>query len=162
MAVLSDHGQHCAVPHCRHVDFLPFVCDLCGITVCKDHLRYEDHDCPYKGAKDKRIEICPLCNEHVPRQPGDSADLTISRHCDAGECKVLQGSGEARPEVALARCPVAGCKAKLTSSGSVQCSSCQKRFCLKHRYAELHQCESLDTEGELTRWWKRSWSSLWS
>merc|ERR1711971_572513 len=59
MAHFSDRGQHCSHPYCRQRDFLPFECDLCKAILCREHLRYEDHDCPHQARKDARVMLCP-------------------------------------------------------------------------------------------------------
>lgn len=40
-----DIGQHCSLPACKQLDFLPFECDLCGLVFCKDHAAYDAHSC---------------------------------------------------------------------------------------------------------------------
>lgn len=38
---LMNIGKHC--DFCRNIDFLPFLCDECGLTFCGEHRR--DHNC---------------------------------------------------------------------------------------------------------------------
>jgi len=40
-----DIGQHCSLPTCKLLDFLPCKCDLCGLIFCKDHAAYDAHNC---------------------------------------------------------------------------------------------------------------------
>jgi len=40
-----DIGQHCSLPTCKQLDFLPCECDLCGLMFCKDHAAYDAHSC---------------------------------------------------------------------------------------------------------------------
>lgn len=40
-----DIGQHCSLPTCKQLDFLPCKCDLCGLVFCKDHAAYDAHNC---------------------------------------------------------------------------------------------------------------------
>merc|ERR1712070_1252977 len=138
MAHFSDHGKHCSHPYCHQKDFLPFKCDLCDAVLCREHLRYEDHDCPNKARKDVRVLVCPCCDKPVRINPDEDSDLTLAKHMESEECAIAQRVKEeqAKPP----RCPVDGCKAKLTSSGSVTCGTCQQRVCLKHRFEDAHVC----------------------
>lgn len=38
-------GKYCEWPECHRLDFLPFQCDFCKKTFCKDHSYSEKHQC---------------------------------------------------------------------------------------------------------------------
>jgi len=42
---LPHIGIHCSFKNCNKLDFLPFVCDGCGLTFCLDHKTQESHEC---------------------------------------------------------------------------------------------------------------------
>jgi len=46
MAELLNLGQHCALPHCSLLDFLPITCQFCQSFYCKEHFLPESHSCP--------------------------------------------------------------------------------------------------------------------
>lgn len=41
-----------------------------------------------------------------------------------------------------ARCPVSGCKEKLSTINTYHCKTCGQRVCLKHRHGDDHNCEA--------------------
>jgi len=46
MAELVSLGQHCALPDCHLLDFLPINCHFCKSFYCKEHFLPEVHLCP--------------------------------------------------------------------------------------------------------------------
>lgn len=40
-----DTGERCALKDCKQLDFLPFKCDHCNLTFCKNHFNGESHGC---------------------------------------------------------------------------------------------------------------------
>lgn len=40
-----ETGKHCSVKNCKLLDFLPFVCERCQVTFCKEHFNMESHEC---------------------------------------------------------------------------------------------------------------------
>ncbi|XP_033126057.1 AN1-type zinc finger protein 1-like isoform X1 [Anneissia japonica] len=38
-------GKHCDFPNCNQLDFLPFYCDNCSRTFCKEHRSKGSHEC---------------------------------------------------------------------------------------------------------------------
>mmetsp|Transcript_35948 Transcript_35948/g.84186 ORF Transcript_35948/g.84186 Transcript_35948/m.84186 type:complete len:168 (+) Transcript_35948:76-579(+) len=141
MADFSDKGMHCSHPYCKQQDFLPFTCDLCHQILCKDHLRYDDHDCPHKAEKDVRVEVCPICDTTITKIDGEDLSVTLERHAGSSACLCAAQKHQAALAKRVQRCPVAGCKAKLTESGSVTCPTCNQRVCLKHRFEDAHECK---------------------
>ena len=45
------------------------------------------------------------------------------------------------------KCPVQGCREKLTSINAYDCKACGSRVCLKHRYGPDHQCRGASAKG---------------
>ncbi|XP_050449190.1 AN1-type zinc finger protein 1-like [Cataglyphis hispanica] len=40
-----ENGKHCSVKDCKLLDFLPFVCEHCQATFCKEHFHMVSHEC---------------------------------------------------------------------------------------------------------------------
>jgi len=136
MAHFSDKGRHCSDPYCRQMDFLPMTCDGCGEVFCSEHFKYEAHSCPKgRATTDKRVIVCPLCSQAVPLPYGEDENVVWERHASSGECRPICGV------VAKPRCPVPGCKEKLTTLNTYSCGTCHKKVCLKHRFEDLHECK---------------------
>eukprot|EP00931_Biecheleriopsis_adriatica_P074974 TRINITY_DN4893_c0_g1_i1.p1 TRINITY_DN4893_c0_g1~~TRINITY_DN4893_c0_g1_i1.p1 ORF type:complete len:205 (-),score=30.18 TRINITY_DN4893_c0_g1_i1:57-602(-) len=135
MAHFSDCGKRCEHPYCGQQDMLPFQCDACGKTYCSHHLGYEAHSCP-KGhaSKDRRVIVCPLCTTALPHPAGEDENAIWERHMASGNCKP-------REPAKSNRCPVKGCKEKLTFSNSCSCGTCGIKVCLKHRFEDQHECK---------------------
>lgn len=135
MAHFSDCGKHCEDPYCKQCDLLPFKCDACGKFYCSQHFSYEAHSCP-KGRRDtdRRVIVCPICTIAIPLKHGQDENEVWERHAASGNCC-------SRETVAkINRCPVKGCKEKLTFSNACNCGSCGIKVCLKHRFEDLHEC----------------------
>ena len=45
MAEFPTLGEHCSVRECNQLDFLPFCCDYCKQTFCKNHKDVSLHQC---------------------------------------------------------------------------------------------------------------------
>jgi hypothetical protein len=134
MAHFVDCGVHCADPYCKQKDFLPHTCDACGETYCSDHFKYEAHNCPKgRSAKDKRVIVCPICMEGIPIKAGEDADAVLELHVSSGKCH--------EPPPPKPRCPVLGCKEKLTAINSLTCGTCGQTVCMKHRFEDAHDCQ---------------------
>ncbi|KDO32734.1 hypothetical protein SPRG_02432 [Saprolegnia parasitica CBS 223.65] len=117
-----DVGEHCSNPGCNQKDFLPFACDCCNGIFCLEHRTYDAHACAHAGAKDARAITCPLCRATIP--------LTGAMDVDEYEEKK-------KPKE---RCAADSCREVLTASNTVQCNSCRKKVCLRHRFETDHQC----------------------
>ncbi len=53
----------------------------------KDHIKYDEHQCPSPRRKNVQVPICPLCNQAVPSLNRDqSPDRVVSDHIDR-DCK---------------------------------------------------------------------------
>lgn len=40
-----EFGKQCAYKDCKQLDFLPVECDNCRAMFCKDHSRFDSHQC---------------------------------------------------------------------------------------------------------------------
>ena len=77
--------------------------------------------------------VCPLCGLSVKHVEGESIHVTYDRHA-RGACDPSR-----RPEN-IKRCPVRGCKEKLSAVNAFECKRCRMEVCLKHRHANAHFC----------------------
>lgn len=133
--LMDTVGKHCFACKCN--DFLPFQCDGCKRFFCAEHREYGHHDCPRPHAnRNVTALVCSKCGESVRVEPGHDADESLARHVAA--CTEV-------PRARVPRCPVPGCKEKLTAVSSYTCASCRTVVCMKHRFAEDHACGSLHT-----------------
>ncbi len=46
------------------------------------------------------------------------------------------------------RCPVLGCKEKLTATNTYRCKECRVDVCLKHRFGKDHRCSGKPGAGK--------------
>ena len=77
--------------------------------------------------------VCPLCGGSVKHVPGESIHVTFDRHA-------RQSCDPTRHPARVPRCPVPGCKEKLSSVNAYRCKTCRVEVCLKHRFAAKHFC----------------------
>lgn len=77
--------------------------------------------------------VCPLCGLSVKHVEGESIHVTFDRHA-RGSCDPSK-----HPEKKK-RCPVRGCKEKLSAVNAFECKRCRVEVCLKHRHADAHFC----------------------
>jgi len=132
-------GAHCALPECRQRDFLPWKCDCCSQLYCLDHRSYVAHACLASGVKDHRAVLCPLCAQSIHFvEGGEDINKQFERHC-ATDCT----PGLRAERVQKKRCPVPGCREKLTASNKSACSRCRVEHCLGHRHADSHSCKGV-------------------
>jgi len=40
-----ETGKHCSINNCKLLDFLPFICEHCQATFCKEHFHMMSHEC---------------------------------------------------------------------------------------------------------------------
>eukprot|EP00879_Flechtneria_rotunda_P002552 GHRR01002751.1.p1 GENE.GHRR01002751.1~~GHRR01002751.1.p1 ORF type:complete len:362 (+),score=81.76 GHRR01002751.1:61-1146(+) len=139
-AMATDHdlmaiGHHCSVSDCQQLDFLPFKCDCCNQTFCLAHRTYAAHACKLAGNKQLEIIVCPICAKGVRLAAGEEPDLVFERHtrtdCDPSNYAKVHK----KP-----KCPVPGCKEKLTTINTYTCKSCKQTVCLRHRLQGDHNC----------------------
>lgn len=123
----SNLGSHCSIENCRQQDFLPFQCDACFKTFCRDHRSYAEHLCKHFSLGEV-VQKCPVCGKGISILPGIDINLTMSQHMDSSECFKQENP----------KCPK--CNIKLTEINTVKCNKCNKKLCVSHRYPDQHQC----------------------
>ncbi|KAB8349859.1 hypothetical protein FH972_023872 [Carpinus fangiana] len=127
-ADLDDIGAHCQASFCNQLDFLPFRCESCRGTFCLDHRSETAHKCPRAGewARNRARQ------SGLSSTSGPSAKPTILTHesqCASPQCKTLIDT----PLVP-----------------GIGCENCNRRYCLKHRLREDHNCSKLTPLGART------------
>ncbi|CAF3432420.1 unnamed protein product [Rotaria sp. Silwood1] len=139
-------GQHCSVKTCNRLDFLPMKCDSCAAVLCKDHIKYDEHQCPSSHRKNIQVPICPLCNQAVPFEYRDqSPDRVVSAHIDR-DCK-SDPALKKRRKVYSNKCSFTSCKQR--EAIQVKCDKCLKTYCLKHRFPDDHKCQGFENTGRV-------------
>ena len=135
---LSHVGSRCAFAGCGKQDFLPFKCSLCSGTYCLTHAAMGEHGCASRaggGLADRRVVSCPLCAASIELQRGEDINETWARH-ERTACR----PSERVKRTKKPRCPVKGCREKLTISNTVRCRHCAVEHCMTHRAATSHAC----------------------
>ena len=118
-------------------------CDACSSIFCKDHIKYDEHQCSSSYRKNIQIPICPLCNQAVPYEYRDqSPDRVVSAHIDR-DCRSDPARAK-RQKVYSNKCSVSSCKQR--EAIQVNCEKCLKTFCLRHRFPDDHRCQGLNRE----------------
>ncbi|PSK34185.1 AN1-type zinc finger protein TMC1 [Elsinoe australis] len=116
-------GTHCQMSFCHQLDFLPFRCESCQGKYCLDHRSETAHSCPQAGAW-ARKRAAQASAAYTP-SPKPSV-LTHEKQCAEVSCKTLIDT----PRIQ-----------------GVQCEKCNRRYCLKHRFEEDHDCKNLKPIG---------------
>ncbi|CAF1539163.1 unnamed protein product, partial [Didymodactylos carnosus] len=137
-----DLGKHCCVQTCNRLDFLPMKCDACTKIFCKNHIKYDEHNCESSYHKDVQVPVCPLCNKVVSCPRNEEPDKVISAHIDR-DCK--SDPALRRPRIYKNRCSASNCKQR--EAIAVHCDKCLKTYCLKHRFPEDHKCNGFENTG---------------
>ncbi|KAF2138051.1 uncharacterized protein K452DRAFT_301426 [Aplosporella prunicola CBS 121167] len=116
-------GAHCQMAFCHQLDFLPFRCESCKGKFCLDHRSETAHSCPQAGAWARRLREAsstPSSDSTTPTQKPNI--LTHEQQCSSPSCKTLIDT----PLVP-----------------GIHCTNCNRRYCLKHRLREDHECDKL-------------------
>lgn len=147
-------GRHCAHSSCQQLDFLPFKCRKCAKVYCLEH-----RNCPCTEGSQETVLVCPLCAKAVVCPPGEDPELVFDRHTRT-ECDPSNYDRVHRKP----RCPVAGCKEKLTTTNTYTCRDCAVTVCLKHRLPSDHKCPgkaatAVQNRLSLPQSWRRVFSS---
>merc|ERR1712014_134343 len=119
-------------------------CDGCDKIFCKDHFTYAAHDCPGANKKDRRVIVCPLCEKALPHPQGEDANQIWEQHAASGDCRPPAAVAE-RPKP---KCPVKGCKVKLTAINQFKCPTCNECVCMAHRFEDQHECRPAGARGK--------------
>ncbi|RFU29047.1 hypothetical protein B7463_g7291, partial [Scytalidium lignicola] len=112
-------GKHCQFEYCNQLDFLPFRCQSCRGTFCLDHRTETGHHCKHAGEWATRRR---LANATKPSLGAGKSMAEVEQPCASPSCKTIIGT---------------------SLSTGVHCSSCNRRYCLKHRLREDHDCKNL-------------------
>ncbi|KZF25478.1 hypothetical protein L228DRAFT_265946 [Xylona heveae TC161] len=114
-------GAHCKYQYCNQLDFLPFRCESCRDTFCLDHRTETAHKCRNAGAW-----------AAARREKNLGASISSS-------------SPSPSPSPVHAKCAHPECKTKIDNirNPGVQCTNCNRQYCLKHRLREEHDCSNL-------------------
>jgi len=145
-------GKSCS--YCNSQDFLPFTCDCCSSVFCLEHRSYVSHNCKKATGKDHRVISCPLCTKSIHFfEDGSSANVheVFDKHLRL-ECTNREGANSTAKSAttttsssnaatkAPKRCCAKGCRDTLTTSNTFYCPKCRQETCLKHRFADAHEC----------------------
>ncbi|KAL9001513.1 MAG: hypothetical protein Q9169_000088 [Polycauliona sp. 2 TL-2023] len=114
-------GGTCQYLTCDSYDFLPFRCESCHGRFCQDHRTEAGHKCAHAGEwAAKRLQ--QQASRTSSPSSGPKPTLLTSTQCSDPQCKTLIDT--------------------LNSVG-VSCSTCNRRYCLKHRIPEDHDCKNI-------------------
>ncbi|KAF2151877.1 hypothetical protein K461DRAFT_279390 [Myriangium duriaei CBS 260.36] len=120
-------GAHCQMTFCRQLDFLPFRCESCQGKFCLDHRSETAHSCVKAGAwSQRRAQLNAGSTTPGYRPSPKPSVLTHEQQCSETSCKTLIDT----PLVT-----------------GVHCANCNRRYCLKHRFREDHDCKNLQPLG---------------
>ena len=128
-------GAHCQHDECHQKDFLPFLCDHCGKSLCLLHRSYVSHNCSGDKNKDMTSMDCPICGKSVVFDKGQDANVVWDDHY-VNSC-TQQGNGLKKN---IVRCFKPDCHTVLGPSNTYTCNKCHQRVCLAHRIPEEHRC----------------------
>lgn len=120
-ADLDALGRHCEAPFCGQLDFLPFRCDSCKHTYCLDHRSETAHKCTHAGewARNRRkAQLSTTTTGPMTQKP----TLATTSQCSDPKCKTFINTPQ---------------------SLGVHCSTCNRTYCMKHRFQEDHDCKNL-------------------
>mmetsp|Transcript_25932 Transcript_25932/g.42570 ORF Transcript_25932/g.42570 Transcript_25932/m.42570 type:complete len:158 (-) Transcript_25932:149-622(-) len=132
---LPDLGKHCEL--CRQLDFLPFECEGCSKLYCVEHRTRDAHKCTAPKV-DSVVPTCPLCNQIFAISKSEDPNIIISKHIDAG-CQ----SKPTETRTKSNKCSHKGCHS--VELIPIRCKHCSKVYCVRHRYADVHDCGSADS-----------------
>ncbi|KAI4152912.1 MAG: hypothetical protein LQ340_002620 [Diploschistes diacapsis] len=122
---LDSIGSHCHYEYCNQLDFLPFRCESCKETYCLDHRTETAHACPNLGA------------------------WAVARRAAGSQYSSTTPLFQKPTVVTGTQCSHPQCKSLIHTHTSVgvQCPTCNRSYCLKHRLKEEHSCSTLTPLG---------------
>ncbi|KAK4070784.1 hypothetical protein H0G86_009009 [Trichoderma simmonsii] len=118
-------GKHCQYEYCNQLDFLPFFCQSCTKTFCLDHRSESSHKCTNPGAWAERKRQAQLAKPSI------------------GQGRTLRDKISEKP------CASPSCETTIGTSlvPGVHCETCNRDYCLKHRFKDDHNCKNLTPIG---------------
>ncbi|KAI5463514.1 hypothetical protein BGZ63DRAFT_194362 [Mariannaea sp. PMI_226] len=114
-------GKHCEYDYCNQLDFLPFFCQSCRKTFCLDHRSETTHKCANAGAWAERKRLAQLSQPSIGSNKV-LRDKISQKPCASPDCKTVVGT---------------------SLTPGVHCETCNRDYCLKHRFKEDHDCKNL-------------------
>lgn len=132
---MDDHhiGKHCSDTTCKQKDWLPIKCKYCQKFYCAQHYSIESHNCSEHAKTAKKVYSCPICNKVLTV----NMNLSVEENFQIHEATQCSGVYEKKKQQV---CPTRRCKTKLYEYNHYVCKGCSKKFCLKHRIQQDHQC----------------------
>ncbi|KAI4116484.1 MAG: hypothetical protein LQ345_003099 [Seirophora villosa] len=121
-------GGTCQYMTCDSYDFLPFRCESCRGRFCQDHRTEAGHKCARAGEWAARR--APQQSTPTPSSSYQKPTTLTATQCSHPQCKTFVDT--------------------LTSVGVV-CSTCNHKYCLKHRIPEDHECSKITPIGARQR-----------
>ncbi|KAL8951071.1 MAG: hypothetical protein Q9222_002911, partial [Ikaeria aurantiellina] len=121
-------GGTCQYLTCENYDFLPFRCESCRGRFCQDHRTEAGHKCARAGEWAKRRQ--QQQQQASVGSPSQKPTTLTATQCSHPECKTFIDT--------------------LNSVGVV-CSTCNRKYCLKHRIPEDHDCSKITPLGARQR-----------
>ncbi|KAL9015309.1 MAG: hypothetical protein Q9173_000107 [Seirophora scorigena] len=121
-------GGTCQYLTCDSYDFLPFRCESCRGRFCQDHRTEAGHKCARAGEWAARR--APQQSTPTPSSSNQKPTTLTATQCSHPQCKNFVDT--------------------LTSVGVV-CSTCNHKYCLKHRIPEDHECSKITPIGARQR-----------
>jgi predicted nucleic acid binding AN1-type Zn finger protein len=136
-ADVDNIGAHCQMPYCGLLDFLPFRCESCHGKFCLDHRSETAHNCAKAGAWARaRAGHTAASSTTSSAASSKPSILNHEKQCADPACKTLI-------ETAL--------------TPGVHCDTCNRKYCLKHRMREDHNCANLIPLGARTSSASKTW-----
>lgn len=145
--------KHCQATMCKQLDFLPFFCKECGLTFCRDHQQWRNHNCTagLKKLQGRIARNCEHCDEVVSQISGKSFEESLKIHRESSACTKSTKSSKKRRKKKKHICSAKGCTESVRASYMhFYCKSCHKKYCVKHRSVDLHNCK-IQRENHLDR-----------
>jgi len=132
-----DLGQHCSMPSCNQLDFLPFECGACHQIFCLEHRSFKAHNCGTAQENNRVVPECPLCGELILVQAGEDVNTKVDAHISAG-CPPTGVGKESQKPKRSNPCSAHGCRGG--ELVPIICPYCKKNFCTGHRAPHEHRC----------------------
>ena len=134
---VDNIGAHCQMPYCGMLDFLPFRCESCHGKFCLDHRSETAHNCAKAGA-------------WARARAGQTSSTATSSSTKSSKPNILNHEKQ---------CADPSCKTLIETAltPGVHCETCIRKYCLKHRMREDHNCANLIPIGARTSSASKTW-----